>query len=610
MAIPTDFSVIPARADVPRETTFDTDSIFATPADWLAVFAELDSAAPAVAAQYEGRLADGPAVIAAYFAASEAILRRVSHAFVYASLTYSVDTADQEAAARYDQARGLSARVQAAFAFAEPELLAIGTETLLAWADADANELSVYRHYFDQLSRRASHIRSAEVEILLKQAGESFASAAAIHGILTNSDLVFPPASDSNGFAYEIGQGTIGKLLSHSDRDVRRSAYECYADTHLAHRNTMAACLATGVKQDVFLAKTRGYPSALDAALAPNFIPVEAFDNPIAMYRRHINTWHRYWGLRRRALGLEKLALYDVHAPLTSAPPVVPYATAVEWICEGMRPLGTDYVDALREGATTERWVDVYPNRGKRMGAFSSGAPGLRPFILMSYNNNLAGLSTLAHELGHSLHSYYTWRSQPFVYGRYGLFVAEVASNFNQALVRAHLLDRFAEDRQAQIAVIEEAMGNFHRYFFVMPTLARFEREIHERVWRGEALTARVLVDLMADLFTEGFGPDVAVDRERIGSTWMQFSSHLYSNFYVFQYATGISGAHALANRVLNEGQSAAEDYLRFLRAGGSLYPLDALRLAGVDLSNPEPVEQTFAVLAQYVDRLESLLES
>ncbi|MDH5506996.1 MAG: M3 family metallopeptidase [Anaerolineae bacterium] len=226
---------------------------------------------------------------------------------------------------------------------------------------------------------------------------------------------------------------------------------------------------------------------------------------------------------------------------------------------------------------------------------------------MMNFNNDIFGLSTLAHELGHSMHSYYTWQNQPPAYAEYGLFVAEVASNFNQAMVRAHLLAT-QPDPDLQIAIIEEAMANFHRYFFVMPSLARFELEIHERVERGEALTAQVLIDLMADIFSEAYGPDVVIDRQRIGSTWMQFSTHLYSNFYVFQYATGISGAHALADGVLNNAPNARENYLAFLKAGGSLYPLDALRLAGVDLASPEPVKTTFAVLASMVDRLEGLV--
>ncbi len=280
----------------------------------------------------------------------------------------------------------------------------------------------------------------------------------------------------------------------------------------------------------------------------------------------------------------------------------------MDMILKGIKPLGDDYVETVRRGVYDQRWVDIYPNQGKYGGAFSSGYKGTHPFILTNYTEDLYGMSTVAHELGHSMHSWLTWQHQPLVYCGYSMFVAEVASNFNQALVRHQLLAD-NDDRDFQITVIEEAMANFHRYFFVMPTLARFELEIHEMTERGEPLTADGLNNLMADLFTEGFGPDVNVDRDRVGSTWMQFSSHLYANFYVFQYATGISAAHALADKVLNEGPEAVKNYRAFLNAGSSLDPLDALKLAGVDMTSSEPVERTFKIFEDYLDRLEALLK-
>jgi len=271
----------------------------------------------------------------------------------------------------------------------------------------------------------------------------------------------------------------------------------------------------------------------------------------------------------------------------------------------GLKPLGDKYVNTLRQGCLQDRWVDIYPNQGKRQGAFSFGWRGTYPFIMMSYHDDLESMSTLAHELGHSMHSYLARKNQPFVYGDYSLFVAEVASNFNQAMVRANLFKTNSEP-DFQIAVIEEAMNNIHRYFFIMPTLARFELEIHERVERGEGVTADDMIELMADLFSEGYGSEMHIDRQRVGITWAQFG-HLYSNFYVFQYATGISAAHALAGRILEGTPDAATNYIKFLSAGSSLYPVDALKLAGVDMSTPEAVERTFAVLAGYVDRLGTL---
>ncbi len=594
------------RSDIPEQYTWDPYSIFPSRAAWEAAIDETD-ALIASASRFRGRLGEGPAVICEFLELSETIMRNVGQITVFATMFYTVDTNDREASAMRDRALGLQARASAALAFGEPELLALGSDQLLAWLDRD-DHLASYRHYFERLIARAPHVRSAEVEELLGQVRDPFAAASAIHGVLANAELRFPPAYDSQGEAHEITQGTINALITHPDRVLRKHAWEGYADAHIAVENTMAQCLAAGVKQNVFLARARGYASALEAALKPNFIPLEVFHNLLATFERHLPVWHRYWRVRRKALGVSELHVYDTKAPLAT-PLVVPYEQAIDWICAGMEPLGSEYVQIMRRGLREQRWVDVYPNRGKRAGAFSTGAPGTHPFIMMSYNDDIFGLSTLAHELGHSMHSYYTRRAQPVIYTNYGLFLAEVASNFNQALVRAYLF-KTLNDRNAQIAIIEEAMANFHRYFFIMPTLARFELTIHQRAERGQPLTAAIFNELMADLFAEGYGAEVVVDRARVGNTWAQFSTHLYANFYVYQYATGIAGAHALAEPILAGDAAAAERYINeFLKAGGSRFPLETLRRAGVDLASPEPVERAFAVMASYVDRLEQLTD-
>jgi oligoendopeptidase F len=478
---------------------------------------------------------------------------------------------------------------------------------LKAWAALEPR-LRGYEHYFDALDRRAPNVRSAEVEEVLSQSLDPLAAAAAIHGVLANAELPLQPARGSDGVTHEVAQGTVNSLLTSPDRELRRTAWESYADAHLAYRNTMAAALSAGLRRDVFLARSRGFGSSLESALSPNHIPMKVFHNTIATFRANLGTWHRYWRVRGRLLGVDRLHGYDTRSSLARSKPVVPYQQAVDWISAGVRHLGDEYVSVLRDGATHERWVDIYPNRGKRMGAYSASVPGTHPFIFMSYGDDLFSMSTLAHELGHSMHSYYTTRTQPFVYARYVIFVAEVASNLHQALVRAHLLAT-SEDPEFELAVIDEAMSNFYRYFLIMPSLARFELEVHERVEAGDAVTADGMTSLMADLLSEAFGEDVELDRERVGITWAQFHTHLYSRFYSYQYATGIAGAHALAERILAGERGAAQRYLDFLGSGGSLYPLDALRLAGVDLESPEPVEQAFAVMAGYVDRLERLAE-
>lgn len=599
---------VPVRSEIPAEFKWDLNTIFPTPAAWEDKMAEVRNRLVGVR-RFESHLGDSPDILADWLETYQALMFDVQRLTMYAYLEYSVDTTNQEAVARSSQVNSLGADVQAAIAFAEPELMAIGFPVLREWQQSHPR-LEIYAHYLENLERLSAHVRSAEVEEALGQVEDAFRTASSTHGVLTNSELRFEAAHTADGEeVFEVTHGSLGALLTNPDRTVRRSAWESYADAHLAFKSTMANCLAAGVKQNVFRTRARRYASSLEAALAPSNIPPAVFHNLIDTFRRHLPTWHRYWRLRRRALSVETLHEYDIKAPLTEATIEVPFQQAVDWICEGMAPLGEEYVRTLRQGCLEQRWVDVYPNKGKRLGAFSYGGPGTHPFIMMSYNDDLFSLSTLAHELGHSLHSFLSWRTQPIIYARYTLFAAEVASNFNQAMVRDYLL-RTQPDPDFQITVIEEAMANFHRYFFVMPTLARLELEIHQRVEQGQALTADTLNNLMADLFEEAYGGEVAMDRQRTGSTWAQFSTHMYSNFYVYQYATGIAGAHALARGVLDGQPGAVERYLEFLSAGGSRYPLDALQRAGVDLSKPEPVEAAFAVLADYVTRLEMLLES
>lgn len=598
-------TTIPARSEIPAQYYWNAESVYPTPQDWETAFENIAAQIPALS-QWQGTLHQSPQHLADYLALEERLLRDLNQLFVYANMSYAVETTDPQAAARAGRARGLFARVNAATAFTEPELMQIGLATLRQWLTQEPR-LSHLGHYLERLEDRQAHIRSAEVEELLGQVRDPFSTAASVHGILGDTDLKFTPARDESGSDYEIGQGNIGALVTHPDRTVRQSAWQNYADGYRSLQNGMAACLAAGLKQNVFMARARRYQSSLHAALAPQRLPLEVFHNLIAVFRENLPTWHRYWALRQRVLNLESFHEWDVKAPLAQKKIEIPYEQAIEWICEGMAPLGEEYVATMRKGLLEERWVDVYPNKGKRSGAFSTGSYDSHPFIMMSYNDDIFSLSTLAHELGHSMHSLMSKRAQPLVYARYSLFAAEVASNFNQALVRKYLLET-QPDRDFQIAVLEEAMSNYHRYFFIMPTLARFELEMHERAERGEALTAQIFNQRMADLFAEAYGPNVTIDRERTGITWAQFSTHLYMNFYVYQYATGISGANALMERVIREGESAAEAYRGFLRAGGSQYPLDALAAAGVDLASPQPVRAAFNLLAEYVNRLEQLL--
>lgn len=596
---------IRTREEIPAEDTWDLENIFSKVDDWEKTFAEADGMF-AKLSSYAGTLSGGPATLLEFLKFSEDVNLKVMHVLMYAFLKFSTNTMDQDTNILRARAQGLVARSGAASAWFEPELMDIGFETLHKWADEN-EELGEYRHMLDRLEKESPHVRSAEVEELLSIVQDTFATASGTHGILVNADMKIQPAIDSDGKKHEVAHANLIKLMSSTDRELRRTAWESYADAHLAFKNTQANTIAAGVKQNIFMANARKYKSAAEAALESTYVPMEVLTNLIDTFKKNLPTWHKYWDVRKRGLGLDQFHIYDTRAALTENMPHLEFDQAFEWIYEGMKPLGEEYVEVMRKGVLEQRWVDRYPNKGKRYGAFSWGFRGTHPFIMMNHNNDIFGLSTLAHELGHSMHSYFTRKSQPPAYHGYGLFAAEVASNFNQAMVRDYLL-KTQTDRDLQIAIIEEAMANFRRYFLIMPTLARFELEIHERAERGEALTAQGMIELLADLFTEGYGDGVNVDREREGSVWMQFSTHLYSNFYVFRYATGISGAHALADMVLNGGDEARDKYLDFLNKGGHGYPLDILKDAGVDLSKPTAVEKTFSVLAEYVDKLETLV--
>jgi len=353
--------------------------------------------------------------------------------------------------------------------------------------------------------------------------------------------------------------------------------------------------------------KARKFDSALEATLFNGDVPVEMFHNLLDIFQKNLPLWHKYWRIRRKALGVKTLHPYDVWAPLTTKKHNVPFETAVDWICEGLTPMGDEYVSTMRKGCLEDRWVDWSPNAGKREGAFSNRVPsGTHPFIMMSYTDDIGSMSTLSHELGHSIHFYYTSRAQPMIYYTFPSIIAETASNFNQAMTRAHLL-KTNTSKSFQIALLEEAMGNFHRYFFIMPTLARFELATHQRVEKGGALTANYMINLMADLFSEGYGGEMELDRERVGITWGTFTSHLYIDFYSFQYAIGISAANAIAKRILDGVPNAAEDHINFLKAGSSMPPMDVYKLAGVDMTSTQPIEDAFAVLEEYIDRLGEL---
>ena len=598
-------TTVPTRAEVPTEATWNHESVFPSFDAWREEYQAVVAIIGDIEA-FKGSLSDSTARLAQWFDFKAAVARRVWTLYMYPVMWQACDGKHEEIKGMVGQAQGLAGQYISAASFANPELLAMDEATLLSWIE-EHDDLNTYRHSIDDLLRAKKHVLSTEVEAALGLLSDPLGRIEGIRGALTDMDMTFADAVDSAGHELPLVQSTRDKLLADSDREIRKTAWNNYADSFLKFNNTLATTYLASVKRNVIMARLRGYDSVLHSKLSPNKIPVEVFHNLIDTYKGQIPTWHRYWDVRRRALGYETIHPYDLWAPLTTEEPELSFADAVDMISAGMAPLGEDYVATLRRGCLEQRWVDYAINDGKSEGAFSYGTYDSHPFIMMSFDGNLSSMGTLAHELGHSMHSHYTCARQPYHYSHYSMFVAEVASNFNQALVRAHLFARNSE-RDFQLALIQEAMDNIHRYFFIMPTLARFEFEVHARMENDEALTPDMLNEIMSGFYAEGYGETMTDDPRRTGCTWAQFG-HLYEPFYTFQYATGISAAHALANTILaGDEHEAVERYLAFLRAGSADYPINALRDAGVDMSTPQAVVETFQVLEGLVDRLGSLI--
>ncbi len=595
------------RKDVPQESKWNDKALFASWNEWETEAEAVESALPQLAA-FEDSLTQEPAVLADWLTLVTGLDRRLMRLFVYAFFANSVDANDMAAKEHMGQVMGLFAKFKAASAFAEPAMLQLG-DKLVVWAKEESR-LALYEHYFEDLLRQRAHRRSAEVEEILGMLQEPFRQTGQTASELTNLEMKFATALDSQGQSHPVVQATLPpRGIQDPDRELRRTAWENYCDGYLGFKNTLASNYIASVKQNVFLARVRGYNSVLEAQLAPFNMPVEVFHNLIDTYKANIATWHRYWEVKRKLLGMDRLHPYDIWAPIVKNQPAVPYHEGVDMICEGMAPLGEEYVAVLRRGCLKDGWVDYVANVGKAQGAACYPGYDTSPFVFTSYNDTPMAMSILAHELGHAMHSFFTDAAQPHIYNNVFAIsssVAETASNFNQVLLRAHLLRTRADDPVFQLAIIDEALFNFHRYFFIMPTLARFEFAVYARVEQGESLTADILNELMADLYAEGYGDALADDRERTAITWAQFS-HLYEPYYTFQYSIGISAAHALADQVLAGDNDAVENYLSFLRAGNSLYTMDLFKLAGVDMTKPDVVEKAFEVLSDLVDRLDSL---
>lgn len=501
------------------------------------------------------------------------------------------------------QAGNLLVQLGEAGAFIEPEILSLPEGTVEKFLDEN-KELQVYRQYFENMIRQKEHVLTQELEELLASVGELAEGPKDIFSMFNNADIRFPEITGEDGEPVEVTHGRFISLLQSQNRDVRRDAFRALYSVYGKYRNTLAATYRANVKQEVFYAKTRKYHSDLEAALDNSHIPVSVYDNLIDAVHEFLPLMHRYVELRKRLLGVEELHMYDLYVPMVSdAEQRIPFEQAKEMVLKGLKPMGEEYLNLLREGFASG-WIDVYENQGKRSGAYSWGAYGTHPYVLLNYQENLNNVFTLAHEMGHALHSWYSDENQPYIYAGYKIFVAEVASTCNEALL-IHYLIETTEDKKQKAYLINYFLEQFRTTLFRQTMFAEFEKITHGLQEKGETLTADRLCEIYYGLNREYFGENICVDKE-IEMEWARIP-HFYTPFYVYQYATGFSAAIALSKRILEQGEPAVEDYKRFLKGGSSMYPLDLLRMAGVDMEQKKPVEDALNVFGQYLDEMERL---
>ncbi len=595
-------SSVPERDELDDEYKWDLESIYATDEDWEDGFEALQAKLEDLEA-YEGRLTEDGDTLLDALELRDDIYREAEKVSSYARMRSDEDTRDQEYQALRARGASLMTEVSSATSFFDPELQDCTREELQAMVE-ETPGLEEYEHYFDDVLRMKPHTRSAEVEELLSDLGEVFGAPSDAYNMLTDADLEFPTVEDPDGEDVEISQANFTKLLKEPDREFRQTVHEEFYETIGDVRNTIGSTMKNQMKKDVKLAEARNYDTARQAALDDGNIPTEVYDTLVDTVDDNLDKLHRHADLKREALGVDELEMWDLYMPIVdSESPEIGYEEAREHVVEAVAPLGDDYQQRVAEGLDSN-WVDVYENRGKRSGAYSGGTYDTQPFILMNYQDDISSMFTLAHELGHSLHSQYTSEQQPYVYSQYEIFVAEVASTVNEALLVNHLLDT-VEDDHFRRHILNEYLERFRSTLYRQTLFADVEQRLHELTREGEALTPDRVDEVYGDrkrAYYANANVDDYIERE-----WMRIP-HFYYNFYVFQYATGISAAVALVQDILEEGQPAADRYLEFLERGSSEYPLELLRDAGVDMSTSEPIERALGVYDDYLGEAEDLV--
>jgi oligoendopeptidase F len=592
------------RSDIPREYTWDLESIYAHNNDWERDFQTIQQKLPELTA-LKGTLAQSGEALLCVLQKRDEIYETLEQLYIYALMRKDEDTTNSTYQGMFDRAAQLVVQTDMSAAFIEPEILAL-TQEQLDRDLAEVAELALYKQQLSDLNRKRPHVRSAEVEAILAAASEITKTPDTIFSMIDNADLKFPTIKNERGEEVELTQGSYLTYIRSKDRRVRKEAFEVFYNTFLKQRNTLAATLSAQVKSAIFYTRQRDYSTSRECALAGYNIPVSVYDNLIETVGAHIPLLNRYMKLCKRSLKLDELHMYDLYTPVVKeVDDKIPYEQARDTIIQALSPLGDKYTSVLQQ-AFTQRWIDVYETPGKRSGGYSAGAYTTKPFILLNFQSKRDDMYTLAHELGHSLHSFFTRANQPFQYGEYTIFVAEVASIFNEGLLTEYLL-RTTSDRATRIAILNHSLEDIRATLFRQTMLAEFEYQIHSSAEHGIPLTADGLTEMYIALNRKYYGAEAVID-DLIGMEWGRIP-HFYYNFYVYQYATGISAACALVQQVLQEGQPAVDRYLQFLSSGSSDYSINLLKKAGVDMTTPEPIHQAFRLFETYLSEMEKLLD-
>lgn len=594
---------IPKRSEVPEEMTWNLKDMFESDQAWMAEY-EAMKEFPAKIAAFQGTLARSAQDLLAWFRLQDEIELRLSVLMGYASCKGDEDTGNSFYQDVRGKAMNVYVSIASAAAFATPEIMAIADETLDRFY-AQQPELETYRRSLYQIRRRKDHILSPAEERLLASAGEMANASENIAGVFRNADQIFPDVTDSQGNVHPLTDATFVPLLTSPDRELRRRAFETYYKQLGQYKNTIAATLDGQFKQLCFFSNARHYDSTIQASLDATEVPVPVYMNLIEAVHNNLDKMYRYVALRKKLLGVDELHMYDVYTPIVAdADQAITYEQAKETVLEALQVLGDDYVDLLKEGFSN-RWIDVYENVGKRSGAYSSGNSRPHPYVLLNHKDNLDCQFTLAHEMGHALHSYHSCKYQPVSTSDYVIFVAEVASTCNEVLLMRHLLKK-TTDKKQRAYLINHFMNQFKGTVYRQTMFAEFELAMGKMAESGQALTADALCQKYHALNKLYFGPDMVSD-DQIALEWARIP-HFFYNYYVFQYATGFSAAVAIANRILKEGAPAVADYKKFLSGGCSTDPISLLKIAGVDMSSPEPVNSALALFGELVDEMEQLV--